>query len=69
MTPTLIKTFKIPSSETIAFYAIDSTAALMSICVVNEPTIGAYLFPAYIFIINLVMVLLILRPKFYTRLS
>lgn len=63
MTPTLIKTWKLPHTEEWKFYMSDVMASLFSILSISLFSIENLAFPLYIFIINTVSVVMILGRK------
>jgi hypothetical protein len=62
MVPALIKTYRFPKTEIWAFYLLDVFAAFFSLMALKNWVIKEYIYPAYIMLINLVMVILIIRP-------
>ena len=64
MIPALVKTFYKPETESWYFYGLDVGAALFSTLAINSETLSSYAYPLYILLINLIMVLLIVRPRF-----
>lgn len=67
MVPALIKTYKYPQTEVWSFYLLDVFAAIFNIAAIQKGAINEYLYPIYIMLINLVMVVLIIRPKQNTK--
>lgn len=63
MIPALIKTYHFPKTEIWAFYLLDVFAGGFSLLALNNWNLQDYSYPFYIMVINLVMVLLIIRPK------
>jgi hypothetical protein len=63
MIPALIKTFHLPETEIWQFYLLDVFAAGFSMLALKNWGIQDFSYPIYIFIINLVMVLFVIRPK------
>lgn len=63
MIPALLKTYRLPHTETWIFYFLDVFAALFSLFALSVWTLEEFSYPLYIMIINAVMVLLIARPK------
>lgn len=63
MIPALIKTFYFPKTEIWTFYLLDVFAAIFSLLAVKNYTLREFAYPVYIMVINLVMVLLIIRPQ------
>lgn len=62
MIPALIKTYQFPKTEIWTFYALDTVAAVFSMIAVKNFTPQELSYPAYILIINFIMVLFITRP-------
>jgi hypothetical protein len=62
MIPALIKTYKFPHTEIWSFFLLDVFAAGFSLFAIRTWTIEQYAYPIYIMLINLVMVLLIIKP-------
>lgn len=63
MVPTIIKTIKWPQTEIILFFVIDVVASLLSILALNSFKLAELSYPLYIFLINLVMVMIMLYPR------
>jgi hypothetical protein len=63
MIPAIIKTYRLPDTEIWQFYLLDVFAAFFSLLALTIWNIQGFSYPIYIFVINLVMVLLVLRPK------
>jgi len=63
MLPALIKTYHFPKTEVWTFYLLDVFAASFSLLALKQWTAEEYSYPLYIVFINLVMVLLVIRPK------
>lgn len=61
--PTLIKTYRFPHTEVWTFYTLDVIAASFNLLATKEFIVSQYLYPFYIILINLVVVLLIIRPN------
>jgi len=62
-TPTLVKTWRDPTSETPTFFVLGAIAPLLSILGGGNFSYGVVLFPAYLALINAVEVGLIYLPK------
>jgi hypothetical protein len=62
--PTLIKTYRLPHTEVWTFYVLDVFAATFNFLATEKFTINQYLYPFYIILINLTIVLLIKRLDF-----
>lgn len=63
MIPTIIKTYKNPETEIWLFFGMDSLAGFLNILAIKNWTVSEVIFPVYIMMINLVMVILITRGK------
>lgn len=63
MVPAIIKTYRWPNTEVWSFFLLDVFAAGFSLLALNRWTLQEYSYPMYILLINLVMVLLIIRPN------
>lgn len=67
MVPALIKTYRFPHTEFWLAYAFDITAASFSLLAIQKWDIQGFSYPLYIFIINIIMLLIIvIRPRFIT---
>jgi hypothetical protein len=62
VTPSLVKTWRLPHTESWLFYALDTVAAVFIIAA-GPHDLLALLFPGYIFLINAVFVWAILRER------
>lgn len=62
MIPAMIKTYRWPNTEVWTFFLLDVFAAIFSLLALKNWTVEEYSYPVYILLINLVMVLLIIRP-------
>lgn len=67
MVPALIKTYNWPHTEIWLFYFMDVFAGAFSALAVQKWTFQEVSYPIYIATINLVMTLLILRPKLFKK--
>ena len=67
MVPAIIKTYHFPKTEIWSFFALDVFAAIFSMMALNNWTVAEFSYPIYIFIINIVMVLLITKNSFFKR--
>jgi len=67
MIPALIKTSKFPKTEVWTFYLLDVFAAFFILLALETWTLQEYSYPIYIMLINLVMVILIVRPGLVAR--
>jgi hypothetical protein len=63
MIPTLIKTYKFPKTEVWSFFLLDVFAAGFSLLAVKIWTVEQYVYPIYVMSINLIMVILIIKPN------
>lgn len=63
MVPALIKTYRFPETEIWSFYFLDIFAAGFSLLAVQSFIPQQFSYQLYLMVINLVMVLLVLRPK------
>lgn len=64
MVPTLIKTYHLPKTEIWQSFAFATLAGFFSMLALNSWTIGEFSYPLYIMLINIIMVILIIRPNF-----
>lgn len=62
MIPAIIKTYRLPHTEIAMFFLLDVFAALFNLFAIKDWTIKEISYPIYIMLINLVMVLLVVRP-------
>ena len=68
LVPTLIKSYYFPKTEIWSFFAIDAFAGFFSLLAIKHWTIQEYSYPLYIMLINIITVLLIIRPHYdYTN--
>lgn len=65
MIPALIKTYRLPKTEIWTFYLLDVIAAFFNLLAISVWTIQAYSYPLYLVFINLIMVVLVIRPSFF----
>jgi len=63
MVPALIKTYRLPHTENVWFFGLDTIAGLLTLLAVASFTLEQTAYPIYIIIINAVMVFLIERPR------
>lgn len=68
MIPALLKTYRHPDTELWLFYGLDVFASGFNILALSSFALSDFSYPVYILLINLIMVLLILRPQI-TRLA
>lgn len=61
--PALIKTYKYPKTEVWTFYGIGLVAIVFNMLAIEHWTIGEYIYPVYIALINIIMIFFILRRK------
>lgn len=59
--PTLIKTYHFPKTEVWTFYFLDVCAGICNLLATEKLVFDQYLYPLYIIMINLIMVLLVIR--------
>lgn len=64
MISALIKTYKFPKTEIWTFFFLDVIAGFFSLMAVKSFTVQQMAYPIYIALINLIMVFLIIRPRF-----
>jgi hypothetical protein len=64
MVPALIKTYRLPHTKNVWFFGFDMVAGMFTLLAIMTFTAEQIAYPIYIMIINAVMVVLILRPKF-----
>ena len=69
MIPAIIKTYRFPHTEVWTFYLLDVFAAAFSLMAVKNWTVQEYSYPVYIALINLIMVLLIVRPNIVRKVN
>ena len=62
MVPALIKTYRFPKTEIWTSYAIDISAATLSLLAVKSFSLQQFSYPLYLVIINLLMVIFVIRP-------
>lgn len=67
MIPAIIKTYKLPKTENVWFFGLDTIAGIFTLFAVNSFTTEQIAYPAYIFIINALMVILILRSPHFLK--
>lgn len=63
--PTLIKTFKLPDSESALYFTIGGIACLFNLLAAKDFTIQNISYPLYLVLINLFIVFLAIRPKLF----
>jgi hypothetical protein len=63
MIPTLVKTYKRPSSEIWQFFAIDTVVGLLSLLAVSHWTPASISYPLYILLVNMSVALLVIYPR------
>jgi hypothetical protein len=61
--PTLIKTYHLPKTEVWLFYSLDVIAALFNLLATRQFIFNQFLYPLYIILVNLLMVILIIAPR------
>lgn len=62
MIPALVKTYRFPKTEVWSFYLLDVFAAIFTLSALKIWTVQEYFYPMYVMLINLIMVLLVIRP-------
>ncbi len=63
MIPALVKTYKNPATEHYLAYAFDLTAILLTGLAIRNGGFNEYLYPVYLFLINGLMMIFLLRDK------
>ncbi len=63
MIPALMKTYRLPHTENILFYILDSVAGLLSLFAVNRFVLQQIMYPVYILFINGIMAFIIVRRR------
>jgi len=66
-TPTLVKTWEYPDTEEWKFYMSDVIASFFSLLSISRYGFEVLIFPIYIFLINIVSVVMILGRKWYLK--
>jgi hypothetical protein len=61
--PTIRKVYRDPSSEDLVFWLMSFTSALLNLFAIEQLSLSFVIFPTYLFILNITMLLLITRPK------
>jgi hypothetical protein len=61
--PTIRKVYRDPSSEDLVFWLMSFTSALLNLFAIEQLSLSFVIFPTYLFILNIIMLLLITRPK------
>lgn len=64
-TPTLVKTWRRPQSETSLFFVVGTVAPLLNVLAARTFSYAIVLFPVYLSIINALEVILISRPRLH----
>lgn len=64
MVPAIIKTYKFPHTEVYLFFLLDVFAGIFSLMAIRQWTVAEVSYPVYILLINLIMVLIIIRPHY-----
>ena len=67
MIPAIIKTYRLPQTEIASFFVIDSVAGIFNLLAVKTWTAHEISYPIYIFAINALMVMLVLKPRLKNR--
>lgn len=63
MIPSIVKTYRFPETEIATYFALDSTAGVLSLLAVVSLTLADISYPIYIFLVNGLMALLVLFPR------
>ncbi len=63
MVPALIKTYRFPNTEFWLSYILDVSAAAFTLLAIQKWEVQGFVYPAYLFIVNLVMLFFIIKPK------
>ncbi|MCR4329179.1 MAG: hypothetical protein NUV65_01380 [Candidatus Roizmanbacteria bacterium] len=61
--PTILKTYRLPHTEVWTYYMLGIFAALFSLMAIKVWVVDQYAYPVYIMLINLIIVLLVIRPQ------
>lgn len=69
MIPTLVKTYRSPDTEYLPVYILDILATVFTLLAIRNWQIQGFLYPLYLFVISLTMLLLITRPTLHKKLS
>jgi hypothetical protein len=67
MVPTIFKTYLHPDTEVWEFFIIDVFAGAFNILALKTYSLSDFSYPLYIILINLLIFILVLRPKFSKR--
>ena len=67
MFPALIKTYRLPHTEYYLSYIFDISAALFTLLAIQKWEVQGFAYPLYIFIINSIMLILIIRPNIFSK--
>ncbi len=67
MIPAIIKTYKLPHTENVWFFILDTIAGFCTLLAVNSFTTEQIAYPIYIIFINITMTILILRLRLFNR--
>ena len=63
MVPALIKTYRFPKTEYYLAYVFDIAAIILTGLAIRSGGFNEYLYPTYLFLVNTVMLIFIIRPK------
>jgi hypothetical protein len=61
--PTINKVYRNPNSESLVFWSMSFTSALLNLFAIERLSLSAVVFPLYLFGLNVIILLLITRPK------
>jgi hypothetical protein len=61
--PTISKIYRDPDSEDLVFWSMSFTSALLNLFAIEQFSLSFVVFPIYLFILNVTILLLITRPK------
>jgi len=64
--PTIIKSYRFPNTENWSFYGIDAIAGFCNVLAVTDRSLQAYVYPAYLVWINVIIALLARRKNALT---
>lgn len=64
MIPSIVKTYRFPETEIATYFSIDSVAGILSLLASVTLTLADIAYPIYIFLINGLMAVLVLLPRF-----
>ena len=61
--PTINKVYRNPNSESLVFWSMSFTSALLNLFAIEWFSLASVVFPLYLFTLNIIILLLITRPK------